>query len=65
MADDNDNLNLDGGQASEKDKLLDAAVTRIGNAPTNFNSVDDFENPENETASTEEDVPASHPNSQQ
>lgn len=43
----------DNSQDSELDKLLDASTARIGNAPTNFNSVDDFENAENETASTD------------
>ncbi|WP_165165296.1 hypothetical protein [Corynebacterium qintianiae] len=60
----NEDLNLDGGQASELDKLLDASVTRIGNSPTNFSSVDDFENAENETASTEEGHLSEHPNTE-
>ncbi|EEI17206.1 hypothetical protein [Corynebacterium lipophiloflavum] len=54
----------DRSQASEKDKLLDAAVTRIGNSPTNFNSVDDFENAENETAATDEGHLDEHPNTE-
>lgn len=64
MARDDENLNLDGGEASELDKLLDASVTRIGNAPTNNTSVDDFENAENETTSTDEGHLAEHPNTE-
>lgn len=60
MAD--ENLNPDAGQASELDKLLDAGTARIGNSPTNFNSVDDFENPEDETLETGSGHKDQHPN---
>lgn len=63
MAD--ENLNPDAGQASELDKLLDAGTARIGNAPTNFNSVDDFENPEDETLQTGSGHKAEHPNTEE
>lgn len=66
MADTNEqNLNPDAGQASELDKLLDAATARIGNAPTNFSSVDDFENAENETLDTDSVHQDEHPNTEQ
>lgn len=65
MADTNEqNLNPDAGQASELDKLLDAGTARIGNAPTNFNSVDDFENAENETRDTGSGHQDEHPNTE-
>lgn len=66
MANNNEqNLNPDAGQASELDKLLDAGTARIGNAPTNFNSVDDFENAENETLDTGSGHQDQHPNTEQ
>lgn len=58
------NLNLDGSESSEVDKLLDAATSRIGNEPTNFNSVDDFENAENETLETGSGHLQEHPNTE-
>lgn len=58
-------LHLDGSEASELDKLLDASTTRIGNAPTNFSSVDDFENAENETRETGSGHLAEHPNTEE
>lgn len=58
-------LHLDGSEASELDKLLDASTTRIGNAPTNFSSVDDFENAENETRETGSGHLAKHPNTEE
>lgn len=65
MANNNEqNLNPDAGQASELDKLLDAGTARIGNAPTNFSSVDDFENAENETLDTDSGHPDEHPNTE-
>ena len=45
-------INASGSTESELDKLIDAGTARIGNAPTNFSSVDDFENAEDETAKT-------------
>lgn len=61
----NPDLNPDAGQESELDKLLDAGTARIGNAPTNFNSVDDFENPENETEETGSGHLSEHPNTEE
>lgn len=58
-------LHLDGSEASELDKLLDASTTRIGNAPTNFSSVDDFENAENETRETGSGHLAEHSNTEE
>ena len=55
----------DRSQSSEKEKLLDAAVTRIGNSPTNFNSVDDFENAEDETLKSGSGHKDEHPNTEE
>lgn len=66
MADNpNRDLNLDGSESSELDKLLDASTARIGNAPTNFSSVDDFENAERETTETGSGHLSEHPNTEE
>ncbi|MBF4547126.1 hypothetical protein IRY31_03375 [Corynebacterium afermentans subsp. lipophilum] len=53
------------GTTDEVDKLLDASTTRIGNAPTNFNSVDDFENAEDETLKSGSGHKDEHPNTEE
>ncbi len=62
---DNIDSNVSGSTESELDKLIDVGTTRIGNAPTNFSSVDDFENAEDETLQTGSGHKDEHPNTEE